>query len=359
MRQLTLAGSPQAMGEQFGETFKVEIEALYQARIQNAILQAKAYGGRDVDEAQILGVAERCVPIMEQYHPAGGRELAGIAEGAGKTLTQVWAMNQLTDLRDIMAFSDGVLDRPLPEGEGCSSFVVPPSHAREGAGLSGQSWDLATDNMPYVLMVRREPTEGPKTLCLTLVGCLSLIGMNEHGLCVGTTNLRTKDAQLGVGYLDIIHKALHQDTLEDAVAAVETAPRAGAHYYYLMDAQGAAAAVECTAQSHERLDVQQPYVHCNHFLTARFQKIEARTPVASTHHRQNRMEALVASKGEALTVDDFKTFLGDHDGAPNCVCRHDANGISSNGSVIMDPANRKVHAVWKQACEGAWESLDV
>ena len=355
METLELAGTFQKMGEAHGEACRDLIQALYARRVANAILQAKTYGGRTIDEEGLLGLSARCLPMVQSYHPAGFEELCGIAAGAKLTALQVWTMNALTDLRDVAAFSDLM----AADGEGCSSFIVQHDRSADGRRFCGQTWDLATDNMPHVLMVRRRPDNGPQTLCLTTTGCLSLVGLNEHGLAVGTTNIRSYDSRAGVCYLDVIHKALTARTAEDAAQAITTAPRAGAHYFYLLDAEGRALALECTAAQHEAIVVERgSYVHCNHFLRDGLRPLEVKgTPMASSNHRQTRLSALLEGADAPLAADDLMGFLADTQGGANAISRHDFAGISSNGAVVMEPAKRQLWAVHGPPDQGTWRPM--
>ncbi|MCB9645763.1 MAG: hypothetical protein H6730_04070 [Deltaproteobacteria bacterium] len=359
MEVIEVQGTFTELGEGFGEACRDDIRGLYEARVLNAIEQAKEYGGKTVTEGHLIAIARASLPLVERYHPQGHEELVGIARGAGMDLVRVWVMNALTDLRDVAAYTDVALWAAPADGEGCSSFLLGPERASDGTGYAGQTWDLSTSNMPFVRIVRRRPKEGLATTCLTTVGCLSLIGMNEAGVAVGTTNIRTLDARAGVCYLDVIHKALHQGSLAAAVAAIEDAPRAGAHYFYLMDASGAAVALECSAAASARIPVAGAYVHCNHVLAQDILPLESQgTPVASSYARQGRLASLLASK-PAHTSADLEGYLADHEGGVNAICRHDYNGISSNGSVIMNPATRRLRAVHGPACQGEWRTYEV
>jgi isopenicillin-N N-acyltransferase-like protein len=361
MQRFVFEGSPSAIGEAFGAETRAETRELYRRRVDNALSQAKEYGGRVVDEGALLALSERCLPISEAYDPEGYAELAGIAKGADLTVAQVFAMNGLTDLRDVLAFGDTAAWhtplRPPPE-DGCSSFVVQRDRTASRRVLLGQTWDLATDNMPFVVAVERRPTNRPRTWSMTTVGCLSLIGLSEAGIAIGTTNIRTTDSRPGVGYLQIIHRALRETTIADVTRVIVDAPRAGAHYYYAADATGAAAAVECTATLARVDHVPEGHtVHCNHVLDRTARALEAVTPMASSQCRQSRMGALIGGATAPLELEDLKRFLADHDGGANAICRHDYAGISSNGSMIMDPEARRAWVVHGPACRGEWLEL--
>lgn len=339
MRILSFSGSPAAIGAAFGEQCRTEIAELYAARLQNAVSQAKQHGGRDVGERAVLEVARACLAPTRAYHPDGYAELEGIARGANLSIEQVLAMNGLTDLRDVLAWGG-----ELEALGGCSAFVVAGDFTASGKLLCGQTWDLATDNMPYVLAVHRRPSEGPETWCLTTVGCLSLIGLNEHGIACGTTNIRTTDARPGVTYLSLIHKALSVRTIDEARTAITDAERAGAHFYYLADAAGCGLAIECTPTDADVVEIEVgAYVHTNHCLLPAHQAIEGNTPSASSHARQDRLEHLIADDCGSADLDAAKRWLSDRENGENAISRTDYDGISSNGAVVMEPETGTIH----------------
>lgn len=348
MRILDFQGTPANIGRAFGESCRQEIGALYEARLGNAITKAAAWGGRNVSERDVLWVAKRSLPMVQTYHPAGYEELCGISDGSLLPLEKIWAMNALTDVRDVLAFGE-------LETEGCTSLIVHGDRS-----FMAQSWDLATDNMPHVVIVRREVIGAPATVSLTLAGCLSLIGMNDAGLAVGTTNIGAYDAGIGVGYLDIIHKFLAQTSLEAGAKGMVEAPRSGAHYYFAMDRERRSFALECSAKQSARTDVTEGFfVHTNHMIDPDLQKIEAATPMASSRHRYARMQALLSGVTEPITEEHLMRFFADHEGGETAICRHDYNGISSNGAVIMEPSARKMWAVHGQACQGRWIEVEL
>lgn len=353
MRILTFNGTPGQIGEAFGETSRANIHELYRRRVDNAIAQALKYGGQTVTEADMLAVAEKSLGLTRAYDPEGFEELDGIARGADMAIVKVLAMNGLTDFRDVLSWPNPA--GPVDDG-GCTAIVA-QADTTDGGVLCGQSWDLATDNLPFVLGLVRRPDGAPATVTLTTDGCLSLIGMNEHGLCVGTTNIRTTDARPGVNYLSIIHRALRQRTFEDAVAAIEHAPRAGAHFYYVASADRATM-LECSARVAHRHELASGVaVHANHCLLPENQRIEGNAPNPSTLHRQRRMEELGTAR--PLTLDLLAGFFADTDGGLNAICRDDYDGLNTNGAVVMAPARHEIRLVHGVPSRNPWHTLTV
>jgi isopenicillin-N N-acyltransferase like protein len=343
MRVLRLKGSHRDMGRQLGSELREQTQSFYAIRLQIAIDQAWKYGGRRVDEAEVLKAARSCLPVTRAYDPKGFEELQGIAEGSGLSMEQVLALNGLTDLRDWLAW--GGDEDSLG---GCSAFVVQKDATQDGAMICGQTWDLATNNMPYVIGVHRQPDTGPQTWTLTTAGCLSLIGMNEDGLCVGTTNVRVTDAGSGVVYLSIIHKALSAGSHSEAVACVTDARRVSGHFYYIASADGQATALECTGTRVHQTQVEQGvYVHCNHCLIPENAELEGNKPTASSLERTSRLDRLFVDNGTQNNLDSAKTFLANTEGGLTAICRDDTEGVSSNGAVVMSPSRGEI-----QACHG-------
>ncbi len=356
MLLLRFSGTPSAIGEAFGETCRDAITELYQRRLTNAIGQARDYGGRNVGEDAVLAVAAACLEPTRAHDPRGYEELEGIARGSNLPLVKVLAMNGLTDIRDVLAWGG-----ELESLGGCSAFMVQGDWTSRGKLLAGQTWDLATDNMPYVVGVERTPSNGPRTWTLTTVGCLSLIGINEHGIGVGTTNIRTTDSRPGVTYLSLIHKALGSRTLPNAISAIRDAQRAGAHFYWVVAAAGVegseglsrpiraegrerAFAIECTPRSADTFElIEGYYVHTNHCLIPAHVTIEGNTPSASSHARQVRLEERIAADRGQASLDAAKNWLADRAGGENAISRTDFGGISSNGAVVLEPSTGTIH----------------
>jgi isopenicillin-N N-acyltransferase-like protein len=180
--------------------------------------------------------------------------------------------------------------------------------------------------------------------------------MNEEGIAIGTTNLRTKDARPGVGYLSIIHKALAERELAAAEAAVTKAHRAGGHYYYLADRKNHAVAYECSATLHERVEVTRGHqVQTNHVQSARIRELEADTPAASSKTRRERLVELIEADAKAgIDLEAAKRYFADGEHGANAICRDDFAGISTNGAVLIVPARPALLMTHGLPSAGTW-----
>ncbi len=353
MEILRLAGDPERMGEAFGESCRAAIAELYALRLANALDQALRHGGRRANESDLLDLARACWTPTERFDAEGARELTGIARGAGLSREQVLALNGLTDLRDALAWGG-----PLEALGGCTACIAQRDATRHGRALYAQTWDLASDNAPYVVAVHRVPDDAPETWSVTTVGCLSLIGLNAAGVAVGTTNLRTLDARPGVPYLSLIHRALRCRRAADAIAWIEGAERAGGHAFAVLDAEGTAAAVECTATRAETRRVEGgTHVLTNHCLVPDHAAVEGDTPRASSCARRERMAALLEPARGRIDAALLRGFLADEHGGELAIRRDDFGGISTNAAVVIDPEARSLLACAGLPREDAWSEL--
>ncbi len=352
LRLLRFEGTPARMGEAFGESCREAIAALYALRLENALDQARRYGGRPAREADLLALAEACLEASAAFHPAGAAELRGIARGAGLSPAEVLAMNGLTDLRDALAWG-----APPDTRAGCTAFVVQRDHSADGQLWAGQTWDLGTENLPYVVAVERHPEGAPETRCVTTVGCLSLMGMNGEGVAIGTTNLRTTDARMGVPYLSIIHAALEARSAEDAADCILGAPRAGGHAYTVVDREGAAYAIECTARRGRRLAVRGGFhVQTNHCQLAEHRAFEAELSFASSQARLARMRELLRDAGR-VDGSILARCLADDANGKLAICRDDFDGISTNAALLVSPEAPLLRACQGLPSSAPWRTL--
>ena len=353
---IELQGTLSQMGEQLGEATRGETQELYELRLASALLFARENGKRQWAKEDVLNIARQCLPITQNYDPDGYEEFLGIARGAGLLPEQLFVTQGLTDLRDVLAFSNQA-------DEGCSAFIIEGNLTRDGQLLIGQNWDLQTSNLPYVRLIHRQPTDdSPQTWSLSLTGCLTLIGINDHGIAVGNTNIKTRDARRGMQYLSVLHRAVRSRTFDEAVNSITNAPRAGAHYYYVADGKGNAVGLECSAQQVAPLSAANGYlVHCNHALDATIATLEIEEPSTSTSCRQHRLSALIETHSPSITVENLQEMLADHENGEDAICRHGASGeaTSTNACVIMCPETVQMYACRGHAHTGVWREVSL
>lgn len=357
---ITLKGTAREMGLQHGEELREDVRGMIETRVQLAS-EAAGRANTRFDRQWCLDLAEESIPLLQRYSLPVFNELSGISEAAGLSLAEMIIGNGWTDFKDLLAMRVHV-EQTEEEINECTSVVVGGSLTANGFTYLAQTWDMNVSAAKYMVLVRREPAEGPRSVSLTTAGCLSLIGINEEGLAIGNTNLAPVDARPGVFYLALIHQVLAQRAFEDAVSTITSAQRMSGHYYHLGGPQGEFMGIETTGTRHELvLPTLGTYVHTNHYLEPSLTASGLTTPAgANTLGRQERMLKLAGELQPGATVTEISQLLCSHEGNQP-ICRHDSNaqGAATLGAAILCPQSRTMWALAGNPCQSGFESIQL
>ncbi len=358
---IRVAGTPREMGLAYGRAVGARARAFVDERRRAAAAYLRERGVRDGGRLEAL--ARECLAALQAWHRAGWEEHVATAEGAGIDAVALYAAANYTDLRDIIAYPDapaavrsGSSAGSSADAEGCTEVLLPGASAADGAVIAAQTWDLNPGDIDYVVAVHRRPAQGAATWSITCAGSPSLIGMNAHALAVGTTNIKTRGARVGIPYLSLLHRALACETRAAAVAAIGGAPRAAAHTYWFADARGAED-MECTATRAVSRQAVAPVARTNHCLDADNQAVEAEPASSSSRARLARAGAAFAGGG--ATVDAVRALFADRGDGVDSVNRRPqhAKATPTNACMIAVPARREQHACRAPADRGEWVRL--
>ncbi|MDX1521208.1 MAG: C45 family peptidase [Anaerolineae bacterium] len=354
IRVLTVSGAPYDLGYRHGQAYREEIRH-YAAERVALVMEGKWSGNHQLSRAQVLELADACVPAHDTYAPNLMAELRGIAEASDLTLGEMIVVNGFTDFIDTVynTYKRTTPLEPQLAIDDCTAFIIPDDLA-EGAGFFGQTWDMHDTATDYVIMLRVEAKDKPRALVFTTTGCVGQIGMNEHGLAVGINNLLGADGQVGVTWPFVIRKALQQDNIEAALACITEAPLAGAHNYLLFDRQGNGYNIEAMSTRQRITPLNgSPLLHTNHCL---FSETDAVAQTRLPESQQNS-EARLALAEELLnagqvTVDQLQALTRQ---TPICVTATPPFNVESCGAAIMRPKTGDFWAVWGRPSENEYE----
>ncbi|HMJ13990.1 MAG TPA: C45 family peptidase [Polyangiaceae bacterium] len=349
LRTIHCAGAPRELGRAQGEEVRDLVRGFVAQRLDALQTYLDERGSADV--SAFLDLGQRCLMAQKRWDPEGYAEHCGIAEGARVGASELYAVSNMTDLRDVLLLSK------QPDREGCSSLMLPAHLARDGHLLAGQTWDLNPTDLDYVVAVHRLPEDGPETWAVTCVGSLTLMGMNEHGVAVGTTNIKTYRCRTGVGYLSVLHRAIRATSSAEARAQVEQAPRAAAHTYWVAD-DTSGVELECSSELCVRRDLAgAPLARTNHCLSAALKELEGEPATSSSEKRLLRLLD-VLSRGEH-DVASLRALYSDRSDGVDSICRYaeDEQGTTTNACMICEPATRRLWLCRGPADRGAWQEL--
>lgn len=344
---IRVAGSPAEMGRAYGLALREPIRAFVAQRQRAAKVYLYERGIRDPGTLDQLG--GQCLAQLATWHRDGWLELMATAEAAGVDAAALYTAGNMTDVRDIL-----VLGSMKAEAEGCTTAHVGPGFSASGEVLASQTWDLNPTDLDYVVAVQRTPTKGLATWSITCAGCPSLVGMNENGVAVGTTNIKTAGSRVGIPYLSLLHRMLSCPTKSEAEQVLTSAHRAAAHTYWIADASGVTD-LECTADHQVRRDTSAgPLWRTNHCLDAGHAAREGEPPTASSKARYAKAGS-VLGRGQ-VTVEILRDLFQDRSDGVDSINRYaeDGQGTTTNACFIGLPARRELYACRGPADRGAW-----
>ena len=347
---ITVQGNPRQMGEGIGESLRGRIQSLVSHRLDVARCFLEERGFQD-PLTVYREAGQRCLEHLEQWDEKGHEELVATAKAANVPILDLYSVSNLTDVRDIASRDRHVGDAD----EGCTAFMVP-----ENSGsplILGQTWDLNRGDVEYVVGIHRLPDDDPETWSVTVAGTPTLIGMNEHGLWVGTTNIRVRGSHPGVGYLDIQHRALRERDFSSAVRVASEAPRAAAHTYWYADPDGGMQ-LECSASKVVMRPLEQsPLVQTNHCLDADHVESSVEPATPSSCERLERATELLAD--QVVDIDHLKMIMSDRARGILSINRlpEDNEPTTTNACMIGIPASRTFQACRGSADRGEWVTL--
>jgi isopenicillin-N N-acyltransferase-like protein len=352
--QIHLQGSFEDMGTQYGKLCGDRIKQFVDMRVAAAKNYFKDWGKGSVEELFKMG--EACWQFSEGFDPNAFLENVGIAKATGISPALLYTMTNMTDIRDAVVLA-GKGPTPPADAEGCTSALIPNAASADGQGWYGQTWDLNPGDVQYVIAVHRKPKDGLATWSVTCTGSLTLMGINEMGVCVGTTNLKTWGSGVGVGYLSVLHKAVSEPTLALASKVFETAQVAGAHSYWAGDAQGGIEWERSGQYGFLRQTDHQAFGRSNHCLFDQHVDIQGDDPTKSSVTRLQKINTLLNAQKQDL--NSLKQIFADRSEGKFSINRYaeDLEGTSTNAVFIAKPGQKVAYACRGPADRGEWVTL--
>ena len=217
-------------------------------------------------------------------------------------------------------------------------------------------WDHTAESMTVFLRVERTDT-GRTILQICEPGILGKAGLNDVGVGVTLNILGRKDlhgdSTAGVPVHVLLRAVLEQDSVEQAIACVERAPK---HYgcqscFIIGDDKGSYAILEINGEVVDVARQAEPPVHTNHYCgLGGVGVISNASQRNSTTARYDRACALIEQVSD-LDVDAVKGVLRDHaesDWPVNVPWAEDPRPggmrVGTVTAVVMDMAERKMYA---------------
>lgn len=302
---------------------------------------------------------EKKVFSTQHYYDFADRICKNIAVHAPKEFEEVTGVSKATktDIRDLvfaLGYSD-IIDILLQENQTnqnsrssdeCTSFII--NHGSYSHVVVGETWDMPPETNRYARLFHKIPDGDPSFYSYTLVLGLSYMGLNEHGIAIGTTNLATTDTGFGLIFPVLIQKVLHEETIGEAIKLLRELPKASSHYFYLADSSANTYGVEVSKNHFTAINViDDVFVHTNHFISSDFESVSIDYS-SSSAHRCDRMATLLSSTSNC-DVHTIINLLSNHDDG---ICRHPGLQETSetSGVILFYPKDKMMVAGFGSPC---------
>lgn len=343
-------GDGRAAGRAYGEACR----AMIRRHLDEAL--ARLSGRRGIDPREAFRRAMPYRDATAAVQPNLAAEIDGVAEGAGLAEpAAAWVIQLRAELLRPQT-RNGLLE--------CTSFAVVGSASRDGGTLAGQNADLPALYQDLLVLVRRQPADGPALLTLTPAGQIGYQGMNAAGVAVFANFLYSGDWRVGVPRYLLTRIALAEPTREAAVAAVERTPRASSRNLLIADESGATN-LETAADATARIEPEDGLLaHTNHHLAPALLHREEATEQSQRNSRirLERMQALLRAGYGRLDVGEMARILRNRADAPDALCALPGEWPEDVTTVASSIAEIRARRLWITAgppSEAAYHSYRV
>jgi isopenicillin-N N-acyltransferase-like protein len=336
IEHLVLTGNdPGAWGEQHGEARREQIAALYAIRIELTLQKTDL-----ADEAQVVALAQRHVPLLREFDAALMSELEGISRSSGLSLAQLVVVNHYTDLRDLGRRHLTEQEAQAEEDDGGCSVIYAPG---DDGALLGQTWDMHGSATDHVFLLEVPGDDGERTLLFSISGCLGMTGLTSWGLGMTINNLNSVDARVGVVWPTLVRRALRCRTAAEARDVVLDAPLGSGHHYVVADEREVyGVETSGTRKKLTQSGADAVHLHTNHCVDPEMADTARILPTSTTERRLATLQRRVAQGHAPRSAQALWDGLGevsagrDPAGTPHAV--------ATCGAFVMDLAARRALA---------------
>jgi len=322
---LRVAGSHREVGQQIGEACAAAIHAAIDFGSE-----ATPRDGRTM--AEQLSLAAEYREFTARRLPYLVEELDGVAEAAGADPVRVFAAS----IEEIWSSDDG------PPGEAggsafgadrgrCTDLVAGPPATVDGAVLVAHNNDLDARVEPGLVAIEWHVDGEPQIFTIGTGPWIS-VGWNAAGLVLSGNELAPNDNRLGIPRLLLVREQLHHKTIAEATNAALRPDRASAYNTIFADRDGKVVNIEgsATDSATMTLNAAGTLVHTNHYVCGPMLGFEDDPDYAMRSERRLRRGTELmneaAEEPGSLTEAGLIRMLGDHENAPDSLCRHPIPG---------------------------------
>lgn len=222
-----VAGEPRECGKAYGKLYRDGIKDFLDKEIFGAFV------GKPASREQMLDYAAACGKVLREECPLVADELAGIADGAGRTYDEVVLIHLHEELYHRTA---------LPKTGHCTAVAIGPPDTGNSNTYVGQTWDWMQTVAGKSAVVEWRRSGGVPVLAYGFPGMPMGAGVNAEGiaLCWTSAALGTKgqSPRVGIPSYALITHLLAQKDLAGAIREATKDKHAGWFTFVVADGEG-------------------------------------------------------------------------------------------------------------------------
>jgi len=264
-------------------------------------------------------------------------EIDGAADGAGVDPLALFAAS----VEEIWAVRPSQAGTREAVPGRCSDLVIGPPHTADGHLWVAHTNDLGEASEAQIVAVEWRVPGEPVVFSLGIGPWIS-VGWNAAGISLTGNELSPNDEQVGIPRVLMVREQLTASTLDAAVAMALRPDRASSYNTVLAHRDGRAVNVEGSARDAVVRDAAAGgwLAHTNHYVEPAMLDYEGDPAYAGRSAvRYARACALLAGAAAAppgsVTPAVLRSWLADHDGSPDSICRHPAGDAGERTKTVF------------------------
>ncbi|HXF74268.1 MAG TPA: C45 family peptidase [Actinomycetota bacterium] len=311
---LQVRGTHREVGRQIGEALRERIRG----ELEREVYAGPFPEGRALEDQ--LALAAEYLRVTAEELPWLAEEFEGCAEAAGVDLRALFAWH----VEEIWYEPRRPVRTAAATGR-CSDLVAVPPATAGGHVLVAHNNDLRPEAEEGLVAI--EWTVPGEPVVFTIgSGLGASVGFNSAGISFTGNELSPNDERVGIPRGPQFRATLAQRTMDDVLRVALHPRRASSYNQMLADRTGRVVNVDgsatdaCLTGPDERGHL----VHTNHYVCERMLRYEGDPGYAVRSARRYRRaaELLAAQPEGTVTEEVLRRILSDHEGAPDCLCRH-------------------------------------
>jgi isopenicillin-N N-acyltransferase-like protein len=353
---VAVTGPPAVCGAAYGRAARDLVAG-------NLAAYERRFAVRGLDPVTVRRAGAGFRDRTRRLQPRVAAMLDGLADGAGVSVEEIYALNARTELLYGATASE------------CTAVGVLDSHTADGRTVLAQNWDWHPAQRPYTLLLATRDERGHTVATLAEAGMLAKAGLNSAGLgvCVNMLGCDRDGRPGGVPYHVLVRAALEADSLGTAIRAACALPRGASVNLLLGQAgppPGGGELIDLELVPGD-LGVRHPVdgilAHANHLVSTVDVHDRLKDEGGSTWFRAARADRLLrrAAAAGAVADKDLAVLLADHGGYPHAICRHvderdpEDERSESIYSILLDLDARRLSIAPGPPCGGTYTTVDL